>query len=45
MGLEKEYFKMKLLKTMIDLIYNILKEVKNIFIHFTKFYLLKTVIH
>ncbi len=33
MGLEKEYFKMKLLKTMIDLKYNILNEVKNIFLN------------
>ena len=32
MGLGKEHFKMKLLKTMIDLKYNILNEVKNIFI-------------
>ena len=45
MGLGKEHFKIKLLKTMIDLKYNILNEVKNIFIHFTKFYLFKTVIH
>ncbi len=33
MGLRKEYFKMKLLKTMIDLKYNILNEVKNIFLN------------
>ncbi len=33
MGLGKEHFKMKLLKTMIDLKYNILNEVKNIFLN------------
>ena len=33
MGLGKEHFKMKLLKTMIDLKYNILNEVKNILLN------------
>ena len=33
MGLGKEHFKMKLLKTMIDLKYNILNEVKNIILY------------
>jgi len=33
MRLGKEHFKMKLLKTMIDLKYNILNEVKNIFLN------------
>lgn len=33
MGLGKKHFKMKLLKTMIDLKYNILNEVKNIFLN------------
>lgn len=33
MGLGKEHFKMKLLKTMIYLKYNILNEVKNIFLN------------